>query len=74
MLWFSATSPNNDLLNHGVILKKCNETINWAFRSGFLRSIRAVLEGMTQWVWNPESEMTGKEVGRPDLLLENEDD
>ena len=90
MLWFSApTSLNNDLLNDGVILEKQTETINWAFhnasflpcwwmnppRSCFLRSIRAVLEGMTEWVWNPQREMKGWELGgRPDLVPENEDD
>ena len=35
-----------------------------------VRSIRAVLEGMTEWVWNLEREMKGWELeGRPDLLV-----
>ena len=77
----------NDLLNDGVVLEKRNETVNWAFQSAFIlpywrmntprtcfwRSIRAVLEGTTEWVWNPEREMKGWERrGRPDLLPENE--
>ena len=34
-----------------------------------------LLEGMTEWVLNPEKEMKGWELGgRPDPLLENEDD
>ena len=33
-LWFSApTSLNNDLLNHGEIVGKYHETINWAFQT-----------------------------------------
>ena len=63
--------------------------MNWAFqsalilpcwkmntpRSRFLRSVRAVLGGMTEWVWNREREMEGWELGgRPDVLPESEDD
>ena len=34
-----------------------------------------MLEGITEWVWEPEREMKGWELeGRLDLLLENEDD
>ena len=64
MLWFSApTSPNNDLLNDGVILEKYNEAVILAIlatftmplwrmhtpRSCFLRSLRTV------WTNTPES-------------------
>ena len=90
MLWYSApTSLDNALLNDGVILETFNEPMNWAFqsafvlphwrmntpRSRFLRSIRAMLEGVTEWVWDPERDMHGWEQGgRPDLLLDDEDD
>ena len=44
-------------------------------RSCFMRSIRATLEGITEWVWDQKREMKGWELeGRPDLLVENEDD
>ena len=40
--------------------------------SCFLSSIRAVLEGMTESVWDPEREMTGYRLGeRPDLLFDS---
>ena len=59
MLWSSApTSLNNDLLDDGEILKKYDETANWAFQSAFYSSLledeyseiltRAMLEGMTE--------------------------
>ena len=40
-----------------------------------MRSIRATLEGSTEWVWDQKREMKGWELkGRLDLLVENEDD
>ena len=83
------TSFNNDLRNDGVILEKILETVNMAFKSAsvlpywsvntprscFMRSLLAMLEGVTEWVWDPEREVKDWELGgRPDLLLENEDD
>ena len=38
-----------------------------------MRSVRAVLEGMTEWVWDSQREMDGWELGS-DLLLDDEDD
>ena len=89
MSWFSApTSLNNELLNDGVILEKCNEAVNLAFQSGFtlpywrmntprscfLRSIRAVLNGMPERVWNLGREMVVWGLGeRLDLLFDNGD-
>ena len=38
-----------------------------------MRSLRAVLEGITEWVWDPARKMKGWELGgRPDLLPEND--
>ena len=38
-------------------------------RSCFVRSIRAMMEGMTEWIGDPEKEMKGWDLGgRPDLL------
>ena len=87
MSWFSApTSLNNEQLNDGVILEKCNESVNLAFQSGFtlpywrmntprscfLRSIRAVLNGMPERVWNLGREMIVWGLGeRLDLLFDN---
>ena len=40
-----------------------------------MRSLLAMLEGTTEWVWDPEKEVKDWEPGgRPDLLPENEDD
>ena len=80
MLWYSAPSSlNNDLLNDGVILENNHETVNMERmstpRACFMRSIRAMLERMTEWVWAPGRETNGWELGgRPDLLPENDDD
>ena len=90
MWWYSPpTSPNNDLLNDGVLLAKYEETINLAIkgsfilpfwrrntpRSGFLRAQCLTMTGMPEWVWAPERELKGWDVGgTPDLLPESEDD
>ena len=87
MSWFSPlTSLNNELVNDGVILEKCNEAVNMAFQSGFtlpcwrmntprscfLRSIRALLNGMPERVWNLGREMIVWGLGeRLDLLFDN---
>ena len=40
-----------------------------------MRSIRATLEGITEWDWTQKREMKGWELeGRLDLPVENEDD
>ena len=67
MLWFSApTSFSNDLLNDGVVLEHVMKQSPWhtkvfsahwrmnTARDCFMMSIRAMLEGMTEWVLNPE--------------------
>ena len=76
-------------MNDVVILAKYSETINLVVkgyfillfgrrntpRACFLRAHSATLDRMPEWVWAPEREMTGWELGgRQELLPENEHD
>ena len=89
MLWYSApTSLNNDMRIDGVILEEYNKDVNmamlWAIdlpfwrghtpRSGLLGTQRLAVD-LGEWLEEPAWEMPGWDLGgRPDPLLENEDD
>ena len=85
-----STRFNNDLINDGVIHEQYDKAVSMAIeilspdpfwrrhtpRSSFLETKQLVMvHCMPGWVWRLDRGMMGWELGgRPDLLLENEDD